>query len=178
MIQAYAFKTELGSMALSWSEGKISAIFMPEKNSVELLEQVRKKISVPNLRWEKNPPRFVLEMAKKITKHLMGETQLFSLDSLNLDGTPRFHRKVYEQTIKIPNGKVYTYGELAKKAGSPKAFRAVGQAMAKNPYPIVIPCHRVVGSSGKLVGYSAPGGTETKKKILAIESSHGSANKS
>lgn len=171
MILAYTFKTKIGSMAIAWEGNKIVAVNMPEKSSAILLEKIRERFSAPELRWSKNAPEFISITAEKITKHLDGNPQKFSLKDLELEKTAPFHKKVYENTLRVPAGTVLTYGELAKKAGSPKASRAVGQAMAKNPFPIIIPCHRVVGGSGKLVGYSAHGGIETKKKILEIESS-------
>jgi len=83
-----------------------------------------------------------------------------------------FRDKVYEITNKIPKGKVATYGQIAKLAGNPKAARAVGFFMKINPDAPRTPCHRVVGSSGKLTGYSADGGIPTKKKMLLEEGVH------
>jgi methylated-DNA-[protein]-cysteine S-methyltransferase len=86
-----------------------------------------------------------------------------------LENVPPFHRKVYTALCKIPTGKTITYAELAKRAGSPGAARAVGQAMAKNPFPVIIPCHRVVPSTGKLGEYSGRGGVTTKRRLLQLE---------
>lgn len=86
-----------------------------------------------------------------------------------LENVPPFHRKVYRALCKVPAGKTVTYAELAKRVGSPGAARAVGQAMARNPWPIIIPCHRVVAGNGKLGGYSGRGGVATKRALLAIE---------
>ena len=87
---------------------------------------------------------------------------------MNLKGTV-FQLKVWNYLKKIPKGKVKTYLEVAKAIGKPKAFRAVANAVGKNPYPPKIPCHRVIRSDGKLGGYSAPGGIKTKKKLLKME---------
>jgi methylated-DNA-[protein]-cysteine S-methyltransferase len=84
----------------------------------------------------------------------------------NIHGTA-FQKKVWTALTKIPYGKTATYGEIAKKVGSPKAFRAVGGACNKNPYAIVIPCHRVIGSNGDLTGFA--GGLKMKKKLLDLE---------
>lgn len=86
-----------------------------------------------------------------------------------LEDVPPFHRKVYLALCKVPAGKTVTYAELARRAGSPGAARAVGQAMAKNPWPVVIPCHRVVAGNGRLGGYSGRGGVATKRKLLQLE---------
>ena len=82
-------------------------------------------------------------------------------------GGSRFQQRVWDELINIPVGKVTTYGELARKVNSPKASRAVGAVCGANPIPIVIPCHRVVGSSGSLTGFG--GGLEMKKKLLEME---------
>ena len=86
---------------------------------------------------------------------------------------PDFYVKVWKACFEIPAGKTMTYGELAKKAGSPKAARAVGGAMRNNPWPPIIPCHRVVGADGKMCGYSAQGGIPLKEKMLAYEKATG-----
>lgn len=86
-----------------------------------------------------------------------------------LENVPPFHRKVYRALCKVPAGKTVTYAELARRAGSPGAARAVGTAMAKNPWPVIIPCHRVVAGNGKLGGYSGRGGLVTKRALLALE---------
>jgi methylated-DNA-[protein]-cysteine S-methyltransferase len=82
---------------------------------------------------------------------------------------PDFNLQVYEIARKIPAGETLTYGDIAKRLGDVQLSRAVGQAMGQNPVPIVVPCHRVVAAGGKTGGFSAPGGSQTKLKILAIE---------
>lgn len=88
---------------------------------------------------------------------------------LDMDGVPEFHQRVYGVTRRIPPGETRTYGEIATALGEPGAARAVGQALGRNPFPIVVPCHRVLAAGGKAGGFSAPGGTRTKMKILDIE---------
>lgn len=83
--------------------------------------------------------------------------------------TTDFQRRVYALCRRIPHGKTRTYAELATLAGSPGAARAVGNCMARNPVPLVIPCHRVVGAHGRLGGFSAPGGTRAKRALLRLE---------
>jgi len=168
--QACHFPTALGDMAIAWKEEMVTGVFLPEANGKKLLARVRSKLRSPRLKWTESPPSFVGHMAASIRSHLRGEAQEFSLEhlSLNKKSSP-FFQKVYACSQKIPSGKVLTYGELAKVAGSPKASRAVGQAMARNRFPIVIPCHRVVGTSKNGGGFSAHGGLETKAKILRLE---------
>jgi methylated-DNA-[protein]-cysteine S-methyltransferase len=86
-----------------------------------------------------------------------------------MEGVSPFFQRVYAIARTIPAGETLSYAELADRAGSPKAFRAVGQAMAKNPFPVLVPCHRVLAAGGKLGGFSAPGGTATKVRLLDLE---------
>ncbi len=90
------------------------------------------------------------------------------MKKMNLEGT-EFQIKVWNELKKIPIGETKTYKEIAKLIGSPKAARAVANACGKNPYPIAIPCHRVVRSDGGLGGYSGKGGVETKRQLLENE---------
>ena len=80
-----------------------------------------------------------------------------------------FQRDVLELCAQIPSGQKMTYGQIAKRLGKPAASRAVGAALGSNPWPVLVPCHRVVGQKGKLTGFSAPGGVETKQRMLAME---------
>jgi methylated-DNA-[protein]-cysteine S-methyltransferase len=168
-ISACAFPTALGTMALAWRDDKIVGVFLPEETDAKLLVQVRRRLKSPRLELSTQIPAFVGHLAAQIRAHLRGETQSFEIDLLDMPSRGPFTRRVYECSRAIPSGTVLTYRELAEKAGSPKAFRAVGQAMAKNPFPIVIPCHRVVGSTKGAGGFSAHGGLRTKARILEIE---------
>ncbi|MEZ6150733.1 MAG: methylated-DNA--[protein]-cysteine S-methyltransferase [Pirellulaceae bacterium] len=94
---------------------------------------------------------------------------VWKLDWLDWSNVPSFHRKVLEQCAQIPAGQTLTYSELASRAGSGRAARAVGSAMARNRWPLIIPCHRVVGADGRLTGYSGTGGIETKRRLLGLE---------
>ena len=88
---------------------------------------------------------------------------------LDLDGVPEFHRRVYDVARAIPPGETRSYGEVAAALGEPGAAQAVGRALGRNPVPIVVPCHRVLAADGRLHGFSAPGGIETKRRMLALE---------
>jgi methylated-DNA-[protein]-cysteine S-methyltransferase len=103
---------------------------------------------------------------KQLDEYFKGTLKDFGL-SLHLEGTD-FQIKVWQELAKIPYGETITYRELANKIGSPKAVRAVGNANNKNPIPIIVPCHRVIGSNGKLVGYA--GGIKRKDQLLGFES--------
>ena len=86
-----------------------------------------------------------------------------------MEGIPPFHRRVYEVTRTIPRGETLSYGDVAAEVGSPGAARAVGQALGRNPFAIVVPCHRVLAAGGKVGGFSATGGVGTKLRILDLE---------
>ncbi len=101
--------------------------------------------------------------------HMKGHAQDFSDAPLHFSGISAFMLSVYQAAQKIPPGTVVTYGELAAAVGKPKAARAVGSALAKNPIPLIVPCHRVIASAGKLGGFSAPGGLATKVRLLECE---------
>lgn len=111
-----------------------------------------------------------LEVA--LAGYFKGETLEWDLEALDWSGVPAFHQLVLRACARIPAGSTATYGALARQVGSPGAARAVGSAMARNRWPIVIPCHRVVGSTGNLTGYSGAGGLETKRQLLALEEHH------
>lgn len=105
------------------------------------------------------------DVFSQLTAYFQGDLTRFSLETAP-DGTD-FQRRVWRALTKIPYGATISYGELAGQIGNPKACRAVGMANARNPIPIVIPCHRVIGKNGKLVGFG--GGLDIKEKLLALE---------
>lgn len=111
------------------------------------------------------PTPLLKECEKQIREYLNGTRTTFSIPYA-LSGTP-FQRKVWEETARIPYGEVCSYGELAQRIGHPKAYRAVGNAMHKNPLVLLIPCHRVIAANGKLGGYA--GKEEIKITLLELE---------
>ena len=88
---------------------------------------------------------------------------------LDMGAVPEFHRRVYDAARAIPPGRTRSYGEVAELIGERGAAQAVGQALGRNPFPIVVPCHRVLAADGSLRGFSAPGGTDTKRRMLELE---------
>jgi methylated-DNA-[protein]-cysteine S-methyltransferase len=118
----------------------------------------------PDPSWKKDDRGFK-DVSKQLRAYFAGELEDFDL-TLAPEGTP-FQLKVWERLCGIRYGKTISYGELAKQIGNPNASRAVGLANGSNPIPIVIPCHRVIGSNGKLTGYG--GGLPIKEKLLALE---------
>lgn len=108
-------------------------------------------------------------LADRLNKYFSTGRLQWDLGILDWRGTTPFHRQVLECCAQIPVGETLTYGELAARTGRPLAARAVGSAMARNRWPLIIPCHRVVGSNGRLTGYSGTGGIETKRHLLGLE---------
>lgn len=109
--------------------------------------------------------RSLRDPIRQLQAYFAGKLEDFDLP-LAPEGTP-FQQKVWQELCRIPFGETISYGELARRIGNPKASRAVGLANGSNPIPIVIPCHRVIGASGKLTGYG--GGLPIKEKLLALE---------
>lgn len=165
MIGYQLFPTRLGSVAIGWTTNGVAILLLPEvdetKTNARLLNRAPGAIKA-------EPPAFAMEAIERLRRLLLGENVDLSSVPLDYDTTP-FKRRVYDLSRRIPVGRTRTYGELAIDAEAPGAARAVGQAMATNPLPLLIPCHRVVASDGRLCGFSAPGGLVTKKTLLAIE---------
>ena len=118
----------------------------------------------PDPEWRENPSALAVVITQ-LRAYFAGELELFDL-SLSPKGTA-FQQKVWSELRNIPYGETISYGELARRIGNSNASRAVGLANGSNPIPIVIPCHRVIGSNGKLTGYG--GGLSIKEKLLALE---------
>ena len=123
-----------------------------------------RKPAQPDPRWNENPEP-LRETLRQLRAYFAGKLEAFDLP-LAPAGTP-FQLAVWKRLCEIPYGETISYGELARRIGNPNASRAVGLANGSNPIPVVIPCHRVIGSNGKLTGYG--GGLPIKEKLLALE---------
>ncbi len=121
----------------------------------------------PPAEWQENA-NFFCETTRQLAAYFAGDLSTFDLP-LAPQGTP-FQLQVWRALQDIAYGQTLSYGELAQKIGTPNASRAVGAANGQNPLPIVIPCHRVIGSNGRLTGFA--GGLETKKNLLSLELRH------
>ncbi|GFE61014.1 methylated-DNA--[protein]-cysteine S-methyltransferase [Geobacter sp. AOG2] len=108
-------------------------------------------------------------VAEMLKRYFKGERQVFDDILCDLSSVTPFRKRILELIRAIPFGKVWTYGQVAALAGAPGAARAIGGAMACNPLPIIIPCHRVVAGDGRLTGYTAPGGLSCKEYLLRLE---------
>ena len=132
------------------------------------LQQIRfstdGRAALPDPGWQEDASELI-EPVRQLKAYFAGQLENFEL-ALSPQGTP-FQQRVWSELCKIPYGETISYGELARRIGNPNASRAVGLANGSNPIPIVIPCHRVIGSNGKLTGYG--GGLPIKEKLLALE---------
>ena len=148
-------ETPIGRIAIEGSGDWITRLFLPK--------------NCPEDGNCQEPPLPVVEEAfRQLGLYLEGRLRDFSL-ALKPDGTP-FMKRVWENVLEVPYGETRSYREIASSAGNPRAVRAVGMANARNPIPIFIPCHRIVGADGRLVGYG--GGVELKARLLELEASH------
>ncbi len=160
------FDTALGTCAVAWRGSKLARVQLPEASARRSRSCVQQALPSAS---ERKPPPAVGKVIRQLTRHLAGKPATYDSAQLDLDGITPFARKIYQALRNVPAGETVSYGQLALRAGSPKAARAVGRAMATNPFPVVVPCHRVLASAGKAGGFSSYGGLATKKKLLAIE---------
>lgn len=161
------FETTLGQCGIAWREGTGAVTFFQFPEAT--VQKTRARIARCCEGEEAAPPPEIGEVIEKVRRHLAGEPHDFLEVTLDLETTGPFRQKVYELTRKILPGQTRTYGELARLCGSPGAARAVGHAMACNPIPLIVPCHRVLAAGSKSGGFSAPGGLSTKEKLLRLE---------
>jgi methylated-DNA-[protein]-cysteine S-methyltransferase len=160
------FDTPIGACAIAWGERGIVAVQLPESDDDETCARILDR--VPDAE-EAVAPVDVERVVDAIGALLRGERSDLASVRLDMGGVPPFHRRVYETARSIPVGETMTYGELAAEVGSPGAARAVGQALGRNPFAIVVPCHRVTAAGGRLGGFAAPGGATTKRRLLELE---------
>jgi methylated-DNA-[protein]-cysteine S-methyltransferase len=160
------FDTAIGRCGVAWSDRGLVGVQLPEAADTATRERMLQRFPAAA---ERPPPPQVRLAIDSIVALLQGEPSDLSTIALDMEGVAPFHRRVYEVARTIPPGKTLAYGEVAARAGAPGAARAVGQALGHNPFPIIVPCHRVVSADGKIGGFSAHGGTATKRRMLAIE---------
>lgn len=159
-----AFETAIGSCAVAWGEAGLTDVLLPR----------RQGWAGDLLAGSDDVPAGVRTAVAGMVALLEGDRS-DDLRGVVLDERPlnRFHRRVYAATREVGRGQTATYGEIAQAIGAPTAARAVGAALGHNPWPIVVPCHRVLAADGSLHGFSAPGGIATKRRMLEIERAPG-----
>jgi methylated-DNA-[protein]-cysteine S-methyltransferase len=160
------FDTAVGACAVSWGDAGLTGVWLPSADPEATRRQVLRRHAGA---VEQPPPPEVAAATDGITRLLAGDDVDLRHVVLDLRDVPEFVCRVYDVARSLPRGVTMTYGEIAARAGEPGAAQAVGQAMGRNPFPIVVPCHRVVAAGGGNGGFSAPGGVDTKLRLLAIE---------
>jgi methylated-DNA-[protein]-cysteine S-methyltransferase len=159
-----AFETALGRCAVRWTDGGIASVRLPSARTALL-----------PLIGDQPIPATVGEAIAGIVGVLEGRPVDLEFVGLDERAVEPFRREVYAATRAVPAGTTVTYGQIARAIGrtDPEGPRDVGAALARNPFPIVVPCHRIVGANGRLTGFSAPGGLETKRRLLELEGAPG-----
>jgi methylated-DNA-[protein]-cysteine S-methyltransferase len=160
------FDAAIGRCGIGWSVRGITGVQLPEPADQQTVTRLLRRM--PHA-VEAGPPPEIGRVVDAIVALLRGESRRLTEVTLDMDGIPVFDRRVYEITRTIPPGGTLTYGELAARIGTPGAARAVGQALGRNPFAIVVPCHRVLGAGGEVGGFSASGGPATKRRLLELE---------
>lgn len=160
------FDTAIGHCGIAWGPCGIVGAQLPERHAPATRERLQRRY--PGVS-EASPPLEVQRAIDDIIALLRGESRELSNVVLDMAGIPAFRQRLYAALRNIPAGRTITYGDLAARIGDGCTARDVGEAMGKNPFPIIVPCHRVLAANGKLGGFSAPGGVATKLRILNIE---------
>lgn len=160
------FDTAIGAVGIAWSDAGISGVNLPEATPAATR---RRLLARHPDRPEAEPPPAIRAMIDRIVALVGGEPVDLSDAPLDRMALPDFHARVYDVALSIRPGETLTYGEVARRIGEPGAAQAVGQALGKNPWPIIVPCHRVLAAGGRTGGFSANGGVDTKLKLLSIE---------
>jgi methylated-DNA-[protein]-cysteine S-methyltransferase len=168
----HVFDTAIGACGIAWGERGITNAWLPERDASALRRRIA--LRLPGAR-EAGPTEEIRPAIDGIVALLAGAASDFSSVPLDLEAVPEFHRRVYEIAREIPAGKTLSYGEIARRLGDPSQARAVGAALGANPFPILVPCHRVLAANGKTGGFSAPGGVSTKLRLLEIEGARADA---
>ncbi len=159
------FPTAIGGCGIAWCGELVVATFLPEKTSEETAARLTSRAgSIKGA-----PPPFIQGAVEAITVLLEGDRTDLSFIACDFTDVDPFAARVYAATRAIPAGETRTYGDIASQLGNKQFAQKVGQALGRNPFPIIVPCHRVVGADGRLTGFSAPGGTDTKLRLLQIE---------
>lgn len=168
MNQSYSvFEVTGGFCGIAWSGARITRLCLPTRSAAAATHLLLRHApdSAPGV-----PPPQIAATVAAVERYFQGERVDLSGVSLELGGPTEFQRRIYQAVRRVGWGQTTTYGALARELGAaPEAARDVGEAMARNPIPLIIPCHRVLAAGGKVGGFSAPGGASTKIRMLELE---------
>lgn len=160
------FATPLGHCAIAWSQHAVTGVQLPDNDEAATRARMHRRFPRAP---EAPPPPPVRRAIDAIAALLSGTPNDLRDVVLDMDAVAPFERRVYEAAREVRPGTTITYGKLAERIGEPRAAQAVGQALGRNPFAPVVPCHRVVAANGTMHGFSATGGVATKLRLLAIE---------
>lgn len=162
------FPTAFGTCGLAWHEAGLIGFQLPERDEIETGKQLARRTS--SAVASEPLPEWIQSLIVRVQEHLSGKLQDFADAPIDWSRVSEFQRGVFHHTVAIKPGYKKSYGEIAKlmSLGNESA-RAVGVALGSNPWPLIVPCHRVVSASDKMTGFSGPGGIRTKTRLLALE---------
>jgi methylated-DNA-[protein]-cysteine S-methyltransferase len=160
------FDTPLGACAIVWGDAGVAGCALPGRTPQATRDSVQARFPAAR---EDVPGSAIAGVIERVRGLLGGARDDLADVALDLATLPTFHQRVYAALRTVGPGRTISYGELAAAVGEPGAARAVGRALGANPIPIIVPCHRVLAAAGAPGGFSAPGGTRTKLRLLQIE---------
>ena len=160
------FETALGPCAIAWGGRGIVCVQLPEADARQTRLRMRRRFANA---VEQRPSPEIAQAIDSIVALLGGQASDLSSLVLDMQGTPEFDRRVYAIARGIPPGSTLSYGQVAARLDDPGLARAVGRALGRNPFAVVVPCHRVLAADGRIGGFSARGGTAVKHRLLLIE---------
>jgi methylated-DNA-[protein]-cysteine S-methyltransferase len=164
---AYAIvDTAIGPVGVAWSAEGICRVTLPERDRDRMEARFASRLGGAG---PGEPPPAVAAAIDLIKRYAEGEPVDFSAVPVDLDGADLFRRAIYAAARRLSFGETTTYGGLADAAGHPGKARETGEALGRNPVPLIVPCHRILAAGGKIGGFSAPGGSSTKERLLALE---------
>ena len=166
VLQFALFDTAIGRCGIVWSARGIAGVELAQKSAQATRSRLLRRFGTAS---EAEPPPEVQRAIDSIVGLLRGEPMELSDVTLDNGGLPEFNRRVYDVARSIRPGATLSYGEIAERLGDRTLARDVAQALSENPFPIIVPCHRVLAAGGKMGGFSGPGGVRTKLRLLSIE---------
>lgn len=159
-------ETPFGTCGIAWNDRGLTRLQLPEATA----EITERRLASPSRQpWAGPLPDSIAAVKRELERYFSGEPTSFEDVAIDFGDRQQFQLDLYAEARKIPWGETVTYGELANALDFPGGARGVGQAMGRNPVPIIMPCHRVLASGNALRGFSAPGGIATKQRLLELE---------
>lgn len=161
--------TAIGTIGIAWNERGICRIALPERDRARMEARFATRLDGAQ---PAAPPPAIAAAIELVQRYAQGEPVDFTAIKVDLGDADDFRQAIYAAARKLGFGTAVTYGALADAAGHPGKARETGEALGRNPVPLIVPCHRIHAAGGKIGGFSAPGGSLTKEKLLALEGVH------